>query len=420
MAKKGLSKEIYVFADWLELGEPKLMGTLRAGNVRGKEIFAFEYAREWLKSAYLQVLDPELQWYTGPQYINNEDKRNFGMFMDSSPDRWGRVLMRRRAAALAAMEQREARKLQESDYLLGVFDGHRMGAIRFKEDMDGPFLNDNEDMATPPWTALRALTEVSQKLEEENAAQDKAYFQWLALLFAPGASLGGARPKASIIDPEGNLWIAKFPSRNDQRDIGAWEMVINDLANAAGIDMSEARLERYASRQHTYMAKRFDRTPDGGRIHFASAMTLLGYHDFEEGASYLELAEFIATNSAEPGKDLEELWRRILFSIYVCNTDDHLRNHGFLLTPHGWRLSPAYDMNPIEGGNGLKLNITEEDNSLDPELALQTIAYYRLTAEKAAEIHQQIKNAVSNWRNIASKYQLSRADQELMAASFKI
>jgi serine/threonine-protein kinase HipA len=419
MAKRDISKEIYVYADWKELGGPVLMGVLRAGNVRGKEVFAFEYDRGWLKSDFVQVLDPELQLYTGPQYINDEAKSNFGIFMDSSPDRWGRVLMRRREAALAGMEGREERKLRESDYLLGVFDGHRMGAIRFKEYMAGPFLSDNKEMATPPWTALRELTEVSQKLEDENATQDKEYLKWLALLFAPGASLGGARPKASIVDPEGNLWIAKFPSRNDQRDIGAWEMVINDLAKEVGINMSEARLERYASKQHTYMTKRFDRTPDGKRIHFASAMTLLGYHDFEDGISYLELAEFIAKNSAKPDQDLEELWRRILFSIYVSNTDDHLRNHGFLLTKEGWRLSPAYDMNPIENSNGLKLNITEEDNALDTALAMQTIGFYRLTEKKAEEIHYLVKKVVSGWRAVANKYHISKADQDLMATSFK-
>lgn len=422
MAKRAVSKEILVFADWVELKEPRLMGRLLASVVRGKEIFSFEYDKAWINSVFAQVLDPDLQLYTGPQYMPSEDKGNFGLFLDSSPDRWGRVLMRRREAAMARKEGRDEQRLLESDYLLGVYDGHRMGGLRFKQQGDGPFLNDNREMATPPWTALRELAHASQKLEEDDISQDEEYLKWLSLLVAPGSSLGGARPKASITDQEGNLWIAKFPSRNDTRDVGAWEMLVHDLAIESGIMMAEARIERYASRQHTFMTKRFDRTADGGRIHFASAMTLLGYHDgvdYQDGVSYLELAEFIATKGASPERDLEELWRRIMFSIYVSNTDDHLRNHGFILTQQGWRLSPAYDLNPVEFASGLKLNITEEDNALDPELALSTAEYYRLSPKKAAGIHAQIKSAVSGWKKLADKYNISRTDQDLMATAFK-
>lgn len=423
MAKNKVTKAIYVYADWAELGAPQWMGTLHASVVRGKEVFSFEYEKAWLSSAYAQVLDPELQLYTGPQYLAGEEKNNFGVFLDSSPDRWGRVLMRRREAAMARKESRPEQRLLESDYLLGVYDGHRMGALRFKRTPDGPFLNDNREMATPPWTALRELTYASQKLEEDDISQDEEYLKWLSLLVAPGSSLGGARPKAGVTDEKGRLWIAKFPSRNDSRDMGAWEMVVQELALAAGVNMAEARIERYASRQHTFLTRRFDRTESGQRIHFASAMTLLGYHDgidYQDGVSYLELAEFITTQGAAPEKDLEELWRRILFSIYVSNTDDHLRNHGFILTPMGWRLSPAYDLNPVETGVGLKLNITEEDNALDPELALATADYYRLSDKQAAAIHQEVREAVGNWRNIAGKHGIPKADQDLMAPAFRL
>lgn len=421
MAKQNFKKTIRVYAHWAGMNKPSLMGTLYTDRLKGKEVFSFEYFDEWLQNGPAQLLDPSLQLYSGLHYLN-DDKDNFGIFLDSSPDRWGRILMRRREAALARMEEREEKKLFETDYLLGVYDGHRMGALRYKLEEDGPFLNDNKKMASPPWASLRELEQISLRLEDDNVIDDPDYIKWLSMLIAPGASLGGARPKASIVDNEGGLWIAKFPSRNDQGDIGGWEIVTYELAIAAGVNMAESKAQKFSSNYYTFLTKRFDRGTNGERIHFASAMTMLGYtdgQDHADGASYLELVEFIQNNGANVNQDLEQLWRRIIFSICVTNTDDHLRNHGFLLTNQGWILSPAYDINPIETGTGLKLNISDEDNSLDLNLALEVAEFFRLSKKRATQIMEEVLNAVGHWKEIATKYGISRAEQELKSIAFK-
>lgn len=422
MAKQNNSRNISVYAHWSGMEDPLLMGVLHSDRLKGKEVFSFEYIDEWLKNGPAQLLDPSLQLYTGLHYLNDVQD-NFGIFLDSSPDRWGRILMRRREAAFARNENREEKKLFETDYLLGVYDGHRMGALRFKLEDDGPFLNDNKNMASPPWTSLRELEQISLRLEDDDVIDDPEYLKWLSMLIAPGASLGGARPKASIVDNDGNLWIAKFPSRNDQGDIGGWEIVTYELAILAGINMAESKAQKFSSDYYTFLTKRFDRGNNGQRIHFASAMTILGYidgQDHADGASYLELVDFIQKNGANVDQDLEQLWRRIVFSICVTNTDDHLRNHGFLLTNDGWVLSPAYDINPVENGSGLKLNISDEDNSLDLNLAMEVSEFFRLSEKRATEIIDEVLNAVANWREVAIKYKISRVEQELKALAFKI
>jgi serine/threonine-protein kinase HipA len=421
MAKKNNKRSISVYADWLSMERPLLMGILHSDRLKGKEIFSFEYDRDWLQNGPAQLLDPSLQLYTGLYYLN-EEQDNFGIFLDSSPDRWGRILMRRREAALSRANEREEQKLFETDYLLGVYDGHRMGALRFKLDEEGPFLNDNKNLASPPWTSLRELEQISLRLEDDDVTEDPEYLKWLSMLIAPGVSLGGARPKASIIDNDGGLWIAKFPSRNDKGDIGGWEIVTYELAIMAGINMAESKAQKFSSDHYTFLTKRFDRNSDGQRVHFASAMTMLGYtdgQDHADGASYLELVEFIQSNGANVDQDLEQLWRRIIFSICVTNTDDHLRNHGFLLTNGGWILSPAYDINPIETGTGLKLNISDEDNSLDLNLAMDVAEFFRLTEKRAAEIIEEVLDAVGNWKEIATNYGISRVEQELKSLAFK-
>jgi len=413
-------KDIYVYAHWTGMKDPVLMGVLKAEFIRGKEIFSFSYSEDWLKSSYSQILDPELQLYTGSQYAKDE-KQNFGVFLDSSPDRWGRVLMKRREAAMARSEKRQERTLRESDYLLGVFDGHRMGAIRFREDPDGPFLNDNETLASPPWASIRELEQISLKLENDNANEDPEYLKWLNMLINPGSSLGGARPKASVLDENKNLWIAKFPSKSDIKDIGGWEMVTNELARNAGLNVAESRIQKFSSKYYTFLTKRFDRSDTGERIHYASAMTMLGYVDgnnFRDGVSYLEIVYFLTQYGAKVESDLRELWQRIVFSIFVSNTDDHLRNHGFILTEKGWILSPAFDINPNEDGAGLSLNISLDDNSLDLDLALEVAQYFRLIKDDALKIIEDIKKSVTNWRSVATKYQLPGSEQELMARVF--
>ena len=415
------NREILVYADWNGLEASQFVGTLFSSYSRGKEIFSFEYDKEWLQSSFAQEIDPDLGLYPGVQYLRDE-KSNFGVFLDSSPDRWGRVLMDRRESVLARIENRPSRNLSESDYLLGVFDEQRMGALRFKETASGAFLNNNRNFATPPWTSIRELEQASYQLENDLITDDSEILKWLYMLLAPGSSLGGARPKAGVRNIDGSLWIAKFPSKEDRYDVGAWEMIMNELAQMAGLNVSQAMAKPFFGKHHTFLTKRFDRTANGKRLHFASAMTLLGYTDgvsFQDGASYLELAEFIIRKSADVNRDLEELFRRIVFSICVSNTDDHLRNHGFLLTQNGWRLSPVYDVNPNPKGTGLKLNISAHDNSLDLNLAVENAPFFRLTNDRAIAIIQNTVSAVSKWKLLAAKYKLSRDEQDRMSSAFR-
>ena len=409
--------DILVYADWIGLEGPTLMGTLSVAHTRGREIFSFAYNKAWLDAGLAQTLDPDLQLFTGTQYLST-GKKNFGIFLDSSPDRWGRVLMVRREAIAARMESRKAKTLFEEDYLLGVFDAHRMGALRFKKEITGPFLHDNASLASPPWTSLRELEFASLQLETD-VLTDEESLKWLNMLIAPGASLGGARPKAGVTDPADHLWIAKFPSGNDQVDTGGWEMVVNVLAKEAGLNIADGQVKKFNSKHHSFLSKRFDRTKGNGRIHFASAMTLLGYSDGAEGVSYLNLAEFIMQNGVNVKDDLEELWRRIVFNIAVKNTDDHLRNHGFLLTPRGWILSPAFDVNPVYYGRGLTLNISETDNILDFDLAASVAKYFRVSANKATAIISKVKQAAGNWQKVAKTYKIPASEQDLMARAFE-
>lgn len=421
MSKIGERRNIYVYADWNRIPGPLYMGMLNSERVRGNEIFSFDYSKKWLESGYAQLLDPDLQLFSGPQYLNDQAKTNFGLFLDSAPDRWGRLLMLRREAAAFRAENRSEKLLFETDYLLGVFDQHRVGGLRFKLDPDGPFLNDNKQMAAPPWTSIRELEEISLRLESEDAINNPDYLNWLNVLLAPGSSLGGARPKASVIDNNNHLWIAKFPSNSDSCDNGGWEIVINELAKAAGLNVAESKAKKFSSNHYTFLTKRFDRTSGGGRIHFASAMTMLGYTDgqnHEDGISYLELVEFLTSNGARVERDLHELWRRIVFYISVSNVDDHLRNHGFILTDNGWILSPAYDINPVETGTGLKLNISENDNSLDIDLALSVCEYFWLKEKEAVIIIDQVKSATEKWREVAKRYNLSNQEIELKKMAF--
>jgi len=276
-------------------------------------------------------------------------------------------------------------------------------------------------MAAPPWTSLKDLENACIKIENDEIINDPEYLNWLNLLIAPGSSLGGARPKASVLDNENNLWIAKFPSKNDDKDIGAWEMVVHKLAKSAGIELPTAKIEKFSSRRFTFLTKRFDRTNRRERIHFASAMTLLGHtdgDDFKTGASYLELVEFLMKNGARINQDLEELWRRIVFSICVSNTDDHLRNHGFILSSEGWTLSPAYDINANETGTALRLNISENDNFLDLKLAIDVAKYFRLSPKRSKQIISEVTGSVKNWKKVAEEIGISKIEQEIMNKAF--
>ncbi len=414
--------DIYVYVDAANLeGSPLYMGKLLAESVRGREVFCFEASKDWAHSGCFPYLDADLRMYEGSQYAP-AGKDNFGLFLDSCPDRWGRVLMQRRARLRARESGEGVPRLRESDYLLGVYDGNRMGALRFSLSPGGPFLDNDASLATPPLTSLRALEQASLGYESEEERRSPEYRRWLEMLYNPGSSLGGARPKANVVDAEGNLWIAKFPSRHDTFDVGAWEYLVTCMARDFGLNVPAVRLGKYTSRHHTYMTRRFDRIP-GGRLHFASAMTLLGYRDGDsaaEGVSYLELSEFVQRYGASPQEDMEELWRRVAFNIAVSNCDDHLCNHGFVLGKRGWRLSPAYDLTPCPDGVGLKLNVDETDNALDFGLALSTAPYYGVDDSTAREALSRLRQIVGTWRDRAAALGISRASQEEMEPAFRL
>lgn len=400
-----------VYASWIPIKAPLLIGQLTFADSSRGGIFSFTYDSNFLTSKYRLQIDPLLTLHSGELYNDSSDK-NFRAFLDSCPDRWGRILMQRRAAIEHQKGLRASSRLTELDYLLGVHDSYRMGGIRFKRPDSAHFLDDNTEFAAPPMTSLRELESAAMKIEQDNDIDSEEYYQWLKLLISPGSSLGGARPKACVSDSENNLWIAKFPNQNDTFDEGAWEMVCHKLALAAGVEMFPCTLQRLSSEHHTFLTKRFDRLSDK-RIHFSSAMTQLQYYDGEhsDGASYLEIAEFLSTSGSQTKADLAQLWRRIVFNIAVSNTDDHLRNHGFLLTEKGWRLSPAYDLNPIVGKRGLHLNITDSANALDYGLAFEVIDFFRLSQNEATEIYDEVLSAVKNWRDVATKLGISRAEQ---------
>lgn len=410
-----MDKQIYVYAGWFE-DEPKLIGTLFSYVTRGRESFSFEYSDEWLSSETNGVIyDADIQPFAGKQY-QPDDKPIFGMFADSCPDRWGRVLMQRREAIYASEEGRIPAKLTESDYLLGVYDEARMGGLRFSTEENGPFLSVDDRLSTPPWIELRKLEAAAGRIESNENPLEK---KWLDQMIAPGSSLGGARPKATVCDEKGMLWIAKFPSKHDEYDVGAWEMVTHDLATLCGIDVPEAKLEHFSKNAGTFLVKRFDRT-ESGRVHFASAMTMLGKTDMDDNSGYLDIAAFLRAHSADASSDLNELWKRMVFNMAVSNSDDHLRNHGFVLTKKGWRLSPAYDVNPIPYGNNLSLQIVPGDTRIDRDLAISSAHYYGIDKNAAErKLDETICVIHDNWKRLADKYGLGRPAIEYMKPAFE-
>jgi serine/threonine-protein kinase HipA len=410
--------DIWVYAHWKGMDAPKCIGVISAQQSKGSRIFGFEYDKDWLKSDQVFLLDPEIGLYSGTQYPEKKD--NFGVFMDSMPDTWGRKLMLRRAAQMALVKGESTSKLYEIDFLLGVHDISRMGALRFRLDPGGPFLDDNKDNPTPPITHLRELQASVKAYEEDEDGKNGD--EWIPILFAPGSSLGGARPKANVVDLDGNLCIAKFPSKADNTDKAAWEYMAYQLACRAGINMPICTLEKVRGPYHTFLSRRFDREA-GQRIHFASAMTMTRNSEDtirDVTPSYLEIAEFIQNHGSNIGGDLHQLWRRIVFHMAISNTDDHFRNHGFLLEEKGWRLSPAYDINPSIDKNGLALNVDMYNNTLDFDLAKSVGQFFQLNKDQMDQILHEIVVVVKDWRTLASKLGVSRADQEIMSPAFKL
>lgn len=416
-----MSREIVeVYADWPPIEAPLRIGQLAYSDSNRGGVFSFAYDKAFLTSAYRLQIDPILTLHSGELY-NDEVDKNFRAFLDSSPDRWGRILMQRRAAIEARKGIRATSRLNELDYLLGVHDSYRMGGIRFKRAGLDAFLDDNSEFAAPPMASLRELEHAAMQIEKDDNIDSDEYYRWLKMLISPGSSLGGARPKACVTDEQGHLWIAKFPNLNDTHDVGAWEMVCYELALAAGVDMFPSEIRQLSSQHHTFLTKRFDREGER-RLHFTSAMSQLQYYDGEQsqGASYLEIAEFLSTQGAQTEADLAQLWRRIVFNIAVSNTDDHMRNHGFLLTKQGWKLSPAYDLNPIIGKHGLHLNISDTDNALDYQLAFEVKDFFRLSQEGATQIYDEVLNAVKQWQVVAKRLGIGRAEQIMQESAFNV
>lgn len=410
-------RDIFVYADWQGLDTAQLIGVLTPHKGRADITFSFEYDAKWLKSAQSTYLDPDIQLFSGQQYPL--EKENFGVFLDNMPDTWGRTLMKRKAILSAKEKGIAFRNLNDIDFLLGVFDITRMGGLRFKTELEGPFLDNDSVFPTPPWAKIRDLQFAAYKIQEEDNTQ--AANEWLNILIAPGSSLGGARPKANVLGSQNQLWIAKFPSKNDDIDKGLWEYLTYQLALNAGIKMSLSKVEKVSGSHHTFFTQRFDRK-GRQRIHFASAMTMTGFTEKklrETTASYLNIAEFIHYHGANIKVNLAQLWRRIVFNMAISNTDDHLRNHGFLLTPHGWELSPAYDLNPSIDKYSLTLNVNFQDNSLDLDLAKSVGEYFQLSNQEMEQIIVEVIGSVKNWNKVATKLKIPRSEQELMASAFR-
>ena len=417
MAKNNPARDVFeVFFDAHELDYSGPVGTLYRDKIRTALPPSFEYHTEWI-TQQLFMLDPRLELYSGEQHpVGNSF--SFGVFLDSAPDRWGRVLMERREAIQAKKEGRTRRTLQEMDFLLGVHDYTRQGALRFRRP-DGPFL-DNSELPTPSVADLNELASICDRLEEEGVEELPEYEKWLSLLIAPGSSLGGARPKANFEEYDGSLWIAKFPAKKDIYDVGAWELVIHRLAEKAKIWVPPSHSIQLASKYHTFCVKRFDRTGYSRRM-YASAMTLLEKKDGEFG-SYLEMAEFISNQGASGSIqiDLTQLFRRVLFNVLVSNRDDHLRNHGFIRVTDGWRLSDAFDMNPNLNKEIHALALDDASPEPDIEVVMSTAEFYRLTNDEALDILEEVVDVISGWPEVAKGLGLSAAESDRMKSAFLI
>jgi serine/threonine-protein kinase HipA len=403
-------KRLLVYID-LE-GEPHPVGRMWVRSSRGRESATFEYDAAWLNEPRRFALEPALVLGHGPQHTA-AGRRLFGAFGDSAPDRWGRRLIQREERRKAREENRAPRALTEADYLLGVGDIARQGALRFSEKEGGPFLA--AGVQIPPLVRLSALLNAALRITGDGGSDED-----LKLLLAPGSSLGGSRPKASLVDRDGDLTIAKFPQHDDSIPVNQWEAVALTLAAKAGIPTSQWRIEDVANRA-ILLLRRFDRAGDR-RIPFLSAMSLLDAEDNQQ-RSYLEIADALRQYGARPEEDCSQLWRRIVFSILIANTDDHLRNHGFLYDPAGgWRLAPAYDVNPVPldmKPRVLTTAIDEVDGTGSLELAFSVAEHFGIKPGKARIIAGEIGAAVRNWNATAKALGLSRDEIDRMASAFE-
>ncbi|MBD5132866.1 MAG: type II toxin-antitoxin system HipA family toxin [Clostridiales bacterium] len=411
-------KTLYVYADFDWLETPQLIGELTYDSVRGSETYGFSYDKEWLVKYGDTFLSEDLQNYPGIQYTRPE-RDIFACFSDALPDRWGRTLLNRREQIAASEEKRPVRRLASFDYLMGIDDESRMGGFRFAETPGGKFINCEASLRVPPLASVREIMHAAHEIETSEEKHLLPSKKWLAQLLHPGTSLGGARPKASVIDEDGRLTVAKFPSRKDAYDVGLWEHFCHVMGRKAGINVAETNTfsgEDY----HILLSKRFDRNVTGKRIHFASALTLLGLNDGDNastGYGYTDIVDFIIQHGSNVEQNLEELYRRVAFYIIVGNSDDHFRNHGFLLTRKGWELSPAYDINPTLSDNqSLLINSTTSESDLN--ILLASAGDYMLSTEKAKTIIAEVKSAMKSWRSDARKLGLPQRDIDMFAHRF--
>lgn len=395
-------------------GTTHYVGRLWTRHSRGRESASFEYDTAWLENPNAFALEPALALGRGTQHTQ-QGRALFGAIGDSSPDRWGRRLIQREERRIARVEARQPHTLGEGDYLAAVSDITRQGALRFTETQDGPFIAPSDAASVPPLVRLGDLLHAADHVEADDETDAD-----LRLLLAPGSSLGGARAKASVIDQDGALSIAKFPQVDDAYAIIPWEAVSLSLASDAGIEVPSWRLEQVAGRS-VLLLRRFDR--DGAlRIPFLSAMSMIGAADNEEH-SYLELVDALRVHGAQPEKDCAQLWRRIVFTILISNTDDHLRNHGFLSgSRSGWRLSPVYDINPTPTDlrpRVLSLAIDETETTASLALAFDVASEFGLKPNEAKQIAREVGAAVRNWRARAAEFGLSAREQQRMESAFE-
>lgn len=412
-------KKLLVYADFNWLNKVELVGELSYESLRGSDNYAFEFEDAWLRQYGNLFIGADLNNYRGLQYTQ-PGKDIFGCFSDSLPDRWGRMLIHRREQIIAASENRPVRRLSSFDYLMGIDDLSRMGGFRFKETAGGDFINSSGTLRIPPLAKIRELINASDEIEKSEEENRLPEIKWLAQLVQPGSSLGGARPKASVIDADKVLYIAKFPSRKDDYNVGLWEHFCHLLAGKAGIDAASTKVITANNQYHTLLSRRFDRTGTSGRIHFASAMTLLGLSDGDNartGHGYPDIVDFILQNSTDVNKNLQELYRRVAFNICAGNSDDHFRNHGFLLTPKGWTLSPAYDMNPTRNDHQ-SLLISRFTNKADLQILLNSCEDYMLPHNIAEKIIIEVVTAVKDWKELAVQLGIANQEMELFGSIF--
>lgn len=409
---------IYVYADFDWLESPRFVGELSCDSVRGSETYGFSFDKGWLAEYGDIFLSEDLMNYPGIQYVR-EGRDIFGCFSDALPDRWGRTLLNRREQITASEEKRVPRRLTSFDYLIGIDDASRMGGFRLASNPGGQFINSDATLRIPPLTNVRELMRASHEIEASEEKDSLPSRKWIEQLIHPGTSLGGARPKASVLDEQGRLTVAKFPSRKDDYDIAQWEHFCHVMGQKAGIRVAETRTIP-GEKHHILLSKRFDRTDSGTRIHFASALTLLGLTDGDNastGFGYPDIVDFIIGHGSDVEQDLDELYRRVAFNIIVGNSDDHFRNHGFLLTRKGWKLSPAYDINPtLSAHQSLLINRTTD--RADLEILLDSAGDYMLSDEKAREIIGQVKTAMKLWRVEARRLSLPQRDIDTFGHRF--